>query len=164
MKKKRLCYLIFCTLVGMACFSCGGKDAAQDTGGECQKTIRDENKSENMTKEDFIKKFPDIKVQQFETETILSKQEIMDIVEQATQSMDMGLVYYEHCGCNITVFTSDKMKAELAKMVPGYQVTDPNTGETGTIVSEKYIVCGNYCVRVEFPSGTDVYDCDFFIE
>ena len=57
-----------------------------------------------MTKEDFIKKFPDIKVQQFETETILSKQEIMDIVEQATQSMDMGLVYYEHCGCNITCF------------------------------------------------------------
>ena len=117
-----------------------------------------------MTKQDFIKKFPDIKVQQFETETILSKQEIMDIVEQATQSMDMGLVYYEHCGCNITVFTSDKMKAELAKMVPGYQVTDPNTGVTGTIVSEKYIVCGNYCVRVEFPSGTDVYDCDFFVE
>lgn len=48
----------------------------------------------NMTKQDFIKKFPDIKVQQFETETILSKQEIMDIVEQATRSMDMGLVYY----------------------------------------------------------------------
>ena len=42
-----------------------------------------------MTKEDFIKKLPDIKVQQFETETILSKQEIMDIVEQVTQSMDM---------------------------------------------------------------------------
>lgn len=50
-----------------------------------------------MIKEDFIKKFPDIKVQQFETDTILSKQEIMDIVEQATKSMDMGLVYYEHC-------------------------------------------------------------------
>ena len=50
-----------------------------------------------MTKEDFIKKFPDIKIQQFETETILSKQEIIDIVEQATRSMDMGLVYYEHC-------------------------------------------------------------------
>ena len=45
-----------------------------------------------MTKQDFIKKFPDIKVQQFETETILSKQEIMDIVEQATHSMNMGLV------------------------------------------------------------------------
>ena len=70
-----------------------------------------------MTKEDFIKKFPDIKIQQFETETILSKQEIMNIVEQATQSMDMGLVYYEHCGCNITVFTSEKMKAELANCV-----------------------------------------------
>lgn len=92
-----------------------------------------------MTKEDFIKKLPDIKVQQFETETILSKQEIMDIVEQVTQSMDMGLVYYEHCGCNITVFTSDKMKAELAKMVPGYKVTDPNTGETGTVISENIL-------------------------
>ena len=102
-------------------------------------------------------------MQQFETETILSKQEIMDIVEQATRSMDMGLVYYEHCECDITVFTSDKMKAELAKMVPGYKVKDPNTGETGTIVSEKYIVCGNYCVRVGFPSYTDVYDCDFFV-
>ena len=77
-----------------------------------------------MTKEDFIKKFPDIKVQQFETETILSKQEIMDIVEQATRSMDMGLVYYEHSGCDITVFTSEKMKIELAKMVPGYKVKD----------------------------------------
>lgn len=87
----------------------------------------------------------------------------MDIVEQATKSMDMGLVYYEHSGCNITVFTSDKMKAELAKMVPGFQVTDPNTGETGTVVSDKFIVCGNYCVRVEFPSGSDVYDCDFFV-
>ncbi len=27
----------------------------------------------------------------------------MNIVEQATQSMDMGLVYYEHNGCDITV-------------------------------------------------------------
>lgn len=34
--------------------------------------------------------------------------------------MDMGPVYYEHCGYNITVFTSNKMKAELAKMLPGY--------------------------------------------
>lgn len=56
------------------------------------------------------------------------------------------------------------MKSELDKMKPGYQVTDPNTGEFGTIVSDKFIVCGNYCVRVHFPSGEDVYDCDFFIE
>lgn len=35
-----------------------------------------------------------------------------------------------------------KMKAEFAKMVPGFHVTDPNTGETGTVVS----------------------DCDFFVE
>ena len=44
-----------------------------------------------------------------------------------------------------------------------YQVTDPNTGEVRTVVSEKYIVCGNYCVRVEFQSGPKVYDSDFFI-
>lgn len=117
-----------------------------------------------MTKQDFLKKFPDVQVQQFQTKTVLSKQEIMDIVEQAVKSMDMGLVYYEHCGCDITVFTSDKMKAELDKMVTGCRVTDPNTGETGTVVSDKFIVCGNYCVRVKFPSGEDVYDCDFFME
>lgn len=56
-----------------------------------------------MTKKDFIKKFPDVKVQQFETKTILSKQEIMDIVKQFTDSLDMGLIYYEQCGCNVTV-------------------------------------------------------------
>lgn len=117
-----------------------------------------------MTKEDFIKMFSDVKVQQFETDTILSKQEIMDMVKQFTNSLNMGLIYYEQCGCNVTVFTSDKMKSELDKMKPGNQVTDPNTGEFGTIVSDKFIVCGNYCVRVHFPSGEDVYDCDFFIE
>lgn len=117
-----------------------------------------------MTKNDFIKKFPDVKVQQFETDTILSKQEIMEMVKQFTNSLDMGLIYYEQCGCNVTVFASDKMKSELAKMKPGYQVTDPNTGEVGTVVSDKFIVCGNYCVRVQFPSSEDVYDCDFFIE
>lgn len=76
----------------------------------------------------------------------------------------MGLIYYEHSGRNITVFISDKMKAELAKMAPGLQVIDPNTGETETVVSDKFIVCGNYCVRVEFTSDSDVYDCDFFVE
>lgn len=55
-----------------------------------------------MTKKDFIKKFPDVKVQQFETKTILSKQEIMDIVKQFTDSLDMGLIYYEQCGCKVT--------------------------------------------------------------
>lgn len=82
-----------------------------------------------MTKEDFIKMFSDVKVQQFETDTILSKQEIMDMVKQFTNSLNMGLIYYEQCGCNVTVFTSDKMKSELDKMKPGNQVTDPNTGE-----------------------------------
>ena len=74
-----------------------------------------------------------------------------------------GLIYFEKSGCDITVYTSDKMKAFLDKIEPGFQVIEPNTGETGTILSEKFIVCGNYCVRVKFPSGEDVYDCDFFI-
>lgn len=56
------------------------------------------------------------------------------------------------------------MKTELQKMIPGYKVKEPNTGEVGTVVSDKFIVCGNYCVRVRFPSGEDVYDCDFFID
>lgn len=116
-----------------------------------------------MTKKDFIKKFPDVKVHQLLFETDLSKQEIMEMVRQFTDSLNMGLVYYEQSGCVVTVFTSDKMKAELAQMKAGYQVTDPNTGEVGTVVSDKFIVCGNYCVRVKFPSGEDVYDCDFFI-
>ena len=77
-----------------------------------------------MTKQDFIKKFPDVKVQQFETDTVLSKQEIKEMVKQFTNSLDMGLIYYEQCGCNVTVLTSDKMKSELNKMKPGYQVTE----------------------------------------
>lgn len=117
-----------------------------------------------MVKEDFIKKFPDVKIQKFETETLLSKQEIMDIVEQAMQSLNTGLIYYESSGCNIIIFTSDKMKNELDMMKPGHHVTDPNTGEVGIVISEKFIVCGNYCVRVKFPNGSDVYDCDFFID
>lgn len=48
----------------------------------------------------------------------------MDIVEQVTQSMDMCLFCYEHCGCNITVITSDKMKAGLQKMIAGYKVKE----------------------------------------
>ena len=39
-----------------------------------------------MTKQDFIKKFPDVKVQQFETDTVLSKQEIKEMVKQFTNT------------------------------------------------------------------------------
>ena len=44
-----------------------------------------------MTKQDFIKKFPDVKVQQFETDTVLSKQEIKEMVKQFTNSLDMEI-------------------------------------------------------------------------
>lgn len=117
-----------------------------------------------MTKNDFIKKFPDVKVQHLQTKCVFSSQEVIDTVVSALDFLGYGLIYFEKSGCDITVFTSDKMKSELDKMNPGYQVTDPNTGEVGTVVSDKFIVCGNYCVRVKFPSGEDVYDCDFFID
>lgn len=117
-----------------------------------------------MKSQRIIKKFPDVKVQQFETKFIFSSQEVIDTIVPALDFLGYGLIYYEKSECNITVYTSDKMKTFLDKMEPGFQVTDPNTGETGTVVSDKFIVCGNYCVRVQFPSGTDVYDFDFFVE
>lgn len=40
-------------------------------------------KVKHMEKQHFIKKFPDVKVQQFETCKILSKRDIMKIVEEA---------------------------------------------------------------------------------
>lgn len=89
----------------------------------------------------------------------------MDIVEQATKSMNMGLVYYEHRGCNITVFTSDKMKNALDKMVKGFTVIEPNTGEEGIVLSDKpFLNCGKYCVRVEFPGEEFIYSCEYFID
>ena len=68
-----------------------------------------------MTKNDYKKKFPDVKVQRFELKQVLSKQQIMDIVNEAMTSLNMGLIYYESRGRNITCLTSAKMKAALDK-------------------------------------------------
>ena len=57
-----------------------------------------------MRKEDFIKKLGDIKVEEFESESIVSKEEMMDMVEEGRECMDMGVVYYEDCGWKISVF------------------------------------------------------------
>lgn len=117
-----------------------------------------------MTKKDFIKKFPDVKVQQFETFNILSKKEIMNIIEQAMTSLNMGLIYYHSSGKKITCFTSDKMKAALDKMVKGAKLTDPNTNEEGTVTSDKpFLMGGEYCVNVDFPSDSGAYSCEYFI-
>ena len=117
-----------------------------------------------MTKKDFIKKFPDVKVQQFETYKVLSRREKEKIIEQAMASLHMGWICYESSGKKITCFTSDKMKKALDKMVKGFTVIDPNTGEEGTVLSDKpFLNSGEYCVRVEFPDEDFIYSCEYFI-
>ena len=118
-----------------------------------------------MNKNDFKKKFPDVKVQRFELKQVLSKQQIMDIVNEAMTSLNMGLIYYESRGRNITCFTSAKMKAALDKMVQGVKVIDPNTGDEGVITSDKpYLMCGEFCINVDFPSDSGSYSCEYFID
>lgn len=118
-----------------------------------------------MTKNDFKKKFPDVKVQRFETEQVLSKQQIMDIVNEAMTSLNMGLIYYESRGRDITCFTSDKMKAALDRMLQGETVINPVTGEEGVITSDKpYLICGEFCINVDFPGDSGSYSCEFFVD
>lgn len=118
-----------------------------------------------MTKKDFIKKFPDVKVQTFETKTVLSRREKEKIIEQAMASLQMGLICYESSGKKITCYTSDKMKDALDKMVKGFTVIEPNTGEEGIVISDKpFINCGEYCIRVEFPGEDFIYSCEYFID
>lgn len=118
-----------------------------------------------MNKNDFKKKFPDVKVQRFELKQVLSKQQIMDIVNEAMTSLNMGLIYYESRGRNITCFTSAKMKAALDKMVQGVKVIDPNTGDEGVITSDKpYLMCGEFCINVDFPGDSGSYSCEFFVD
>lgn len=118
-----------------------------------------------MVKEDFIKKFPDVKVQTFETKTVLSRREKEKIIEQAMVSLQMGLICYESSGKKITCYTSDKMKDALDKMVKGFTVIEPNTGEEGIVLSDKpFLYFGEYCIRVEFPGEEFIYSCEFFID
>lgn len=118
-----------------------------------------------MTKEDFIEKFPDVKVQRFETAVIFSNREVKETVDAACTSLGMGLIYVERQGRKITCFTSDKMKVALDKMVKGAKLTNPSTNEEGTVISDKpFLMGGEYCVNVDFPSDSGAYSCEFFIE
>ena len=118
-----------------------------------------------MVKEDFIAKFPDVKVQKFETKVVLSASEAEKVVNDAMASLGMGLIHVERRGRWITCFTSDKMKAALDKMVKGAKLLDPTTKEEGTITSDYTIIkCGEYCVNVDFPSDSGAYSCEYFID
>lgn len=119
-----------------------------------------------ISKSTFKKKFPDVKVQRLETLGVLSKKRVEEIVIQMCQTMEFGLIYYEYCRKWITVYTSNKMKKQLASMQINAELMDKNTGEKVTVISENpFLVCGEYCVRVMFPNGkTDVYSCEYFVE
>ena len=118
-----------------------------------------------MVKEDFIDKFPDVKVQKFETNVVLSAADAEKVVNEAMTSLGMGLIHVERRGRWITCFTSDKMKAALDKMVKGTKLRDPNTGEEGVITSDKpFLMCGEYCVNIDFSSDSGAYSCEYFID
>lgn len=118
-----------------------------------------------MTKEDFIKKYPDVALQQLSSKVVLSRAEKEKIVEGMCKSLGTGLVYYESRGKKIKVFTSYRLKDELDKMVPGYEVTDPNTGQVGIVISEEPNLLGReMCVRVKFGNASDWYGVDYLIK
>ena len=118
-----------------------------------------------MIKKDFVEKFPDVKVQVFETKVVLSYAEIIKLVEEAMTSLGMGLIHMECRGRKITCFTSGKMKTALDNMIKGAKVVDPNTHEEGTITSDKpFLMCGEYCVNIDFPSDSGAYSCEYFID
>lgn len=117
-----------------------------------------------MNKNTFKKKFPDVAVQTLTTKYVLSRAEIEKTVLQMCDSMQTGLLYYSCSGRTITAYTSDKMRVELEKMVPGYQLIDPRSDRTATVVSKfPYVMCGSMCVTVDFGAGPESYDCEYFI-
>lgn len=117
-----------------------------------------------MNKNTFKKKFPDIAVQTLTSKYVLSRAEIEKTVLYMCDSMQTGLVYYSCSGRTITAYTSDKMRVELEKMVSGYQLIDPRSGKIATVVSEHpYVMCGSMCVSVDFGTGAESYDCEYFI-
>ena len=118
-----------------------------------------------MNKRDFQKKFPDVKLQELETKVVLSRAQVQECVIGLIRSLDTGLLYYDYSCKTIRVFTSDKIKAEIDKMTPAYQVTHPHTGKVGKIISDDpFIICGQMCVTVDFEGKKDAYDCEFFIK
>lgn len=120
-----------------------------------------------VTKNTFKKKFPDVKVQRLETKVVFSKREIEKTVVDMCNMCGFGLLYFEAAGKKITVYTSDKMKNELEKMKKGAELmVDADTGQPVIVTSdEPFLVGGEYCIRVQFPDGSnDVYSCEFFID
>lgn len=116
-----------------------------------------------MKKQDFKKTFPDVYVYELEFPQILSRKAIEDKVIQMVEFLDTGLLAYEADGRTATVFMSDAFGRKLQTMTKGETVLDEHRGLTGTIVSEKPVICGRtMCVRVDIGGSVDLYECIYF--
>ena len=116
-----------------------------------------------MTKDDFIEEFPDICCQHIIMDKIYSLKELDQAVLYVTQLMNTGLVYYQHSGKKVTIFTSVDFRKRLEKLVAGAKVMTRD-GRVAIIESEKpYLVCGSLTVGATVGIETDVYDCSFFV-
>ena len=115
-----------------------------------------------MKKEDFIKKYSDVKVQIATPKQGLSRTQIEEMVTLMCESLDFGLLGYWKVDCDIHVFTSDLMNAQLQGMTQGVEVVDENEFHY-TITSERAFICGGeMCIRAKNEYSTDVYACKNF--
>ena len=116
-----------------------------------------------MKKQDFKKKFPDLDVRKLEFPQVLSRKAIEDKVTEMVEFLETGLLAYEADGRTATVFMSDAFGRKLQTMTKGETVLDEQRGITGTIVSEKPVICGlTMCVRVDIGGSVDLYECTYF--
>lgn len=113
-------------------------------------------------KSDFIILYPDVAVQKIELVCRLPKKEIEKTLIEMTNSMGIGLLYYQSSGVQVEVFTSVQFGKFMNTMTEGVILVDLN-GTTHKVVSEKPFICGGeFCIRTECEGREDVYSCTFF--
>ena len=118
-----------------------------------------------MNKNIFIKNFPDVKVQKLTTKHVESRASVEKIVKEFIWLFNSGLLYYEYSGKKLTIYTSEIMQDFLSTLTKGAKVTDCNTGEVGTIVSDGWFIHSCYpSVTVEFGNSKELYTCEFFFK
>ena len=115
-----------------------------------------------MKKEDFIEKYPDVQVQIVTPKQGLSRTQIDNMITLMCECLDLGLLGYTKVDCDIHVFTSDLMDAQLQEMTQGIEVVDDNDFHY-IITSESAFICGGeMCIRAKNEYSTDVYACKNF--
>lgn len=110
-------------------------------------------------------KFPDVCEQVFELNRVYSRADIEDTVVQFSKAYKHRVIAYQSdFGRVIYAYTSGIFTEKLDSFKKNDKVIDPNTGETGVIVSdEPFFCCCTLSVRVAFGDKSDVYDCSYFM-